>query len=74
MTRRLFGQRRRYAIVGVLAHRGPMTAAGIALLVRSWPAMVRADLAILERAEVIEADELADRKPYYRLAGRDGGT
>jgi hypothetical protein len=64
----VFGQRRRYAVVGVLTYRGPMTVGGIAILVRTPAFIVRWDLAKLQRVRVVEVIDADERKPYYRLA------
>ena len=63
----VFGQRRRYAVVGVLTYRGPMTAAGIAILVRTPTFVVRRDLAKLQRVQVVKATDDGG-EPRYLLA------
>lgn len=65
----VFGQRRRYAIVGALAYRGPLTAVGIAILIRSPAFVVRRDLAILQRARLVQVID-DERKPRYLIAHR----
>lgn len=61
----IFGQRRRYAILGAITYRGPLPAGGIAILVRTPTFVVRRDLATLQRAGLVDASE---RRPRYRLA------
>jgi hypothetical protein len=69
----VFGQRRRYAVVGVLTHRGPMTVGGIAILVRTPAFIVRSDLGKLQRSGVVQVIDTDEPKPRYLLAHHYAG-
>jgi excisionase family DNA binding protein len=63
----VFGQRRRYAVVGVLAYRGPSPVRRIALLVRTPAFVVRRDIAKIQRAGLAVVVDPGERNLHYRL-------